>query len=293
MRLARHRLLLFVTTLFAVSSLASAQTVPAGASPTLERIRAAKEIRVAFSGDSPPFSLVAANGEPAGFAIELCRRVIAGIARATGEPDLKTRWIVASAAERVDLVATGKADLDCANTTTTLARLREVDFSALVFVDTGGLLVREGSPVERLAGLEGRRVGVLAGTTTDLRLPSTLRQQGVNATVVRLNDGVEGVAMLESGSLDAFAADKVKLAGLAAEARAPRSLRVLPDDLSYEPQAFALPRNDSAYRLEVNRALSRAYASGEAERIFAQWLGRLGKPSGLLAAVYMLNVIPE
>ena len=293
MRLARHRLLLLFTTLFAVSSLASAQTVPAGASPTLERIRAAKEIRVAFSGDSPPFSLVAANGEPAGFAIELCRRVIAGIARATGEPDLKTRWIVGSAAERVDLVATGKADLDCANTTTTLARLREVDFSALVFVDSGGLLVREGSPVERLAGLEGRRVGVLAGTTTDLRLSSTLRQQGVNATVVRLNDGVEGVAMLESGSLDAFAADKVKLAGLAAEARAPRSLRVLPDDLSYEPQAFALPRNDSAYRLEVNRALSRAYASGEAERIFAQWLGRLGKPSGLLAAVYMLNVIPE
>lgn len=293
MRLAPTRLLLLFTSLFAVSSLASAQTVPAGASPTLERIRAAKEIRVAFSGDSPPFSLVAANGEPAGFAIELCRRVIAGIARATGEPDLKTRWIVGSAAERVDLVATGKADLDCANTTTTLARLREVDFSALVFVDTGGLLVREGSPVERLAGLEGRRVGVLAGTTTDLRLSSTLRQQGVNATVVRLNDGVEGVAMLESGSLDAFAADKVKLAGLAADARAPRSLRVLPDDLSYEPQAFALPRNDSAYRLEVNRALSRAYASGEAERIFAQWLGRLGKPSGLLAAVYMLNVIPE
>jgi len=293
MRLAPTRLLLLFTSLFAVSSLASAQTVPAGASPTLERIRAAKEIRVAFSGDSPPFSLVAANGEPAGFAIELCRRVIAGIARATGEPDLKTRWIVGSAAERVDLVATGKADLDCANTTTTLARLREVDFSALVFVDTGGLLVREGSPVERLAGLEGRRVGVLAGTTTDLRLPSTLRQQGVNATVVRLNDGVEGVAMLESGSLDAFAADKVKLAGLAADARAPRSLRVLPDDLSYEPQAFALPRNDSAYRLEVNRALSRAYASGEAERIFGQWLGRLGKPSGLLAAVYMLNVIPE
>jgi glutamate/aspartate transport system substrate-binding protein len=293
MRLAPTRLLLLFTSLFAVSSLASAQTVPAGASPTLERIRAAKEIRVAFSGDSPPFSLVAANGEPAGFSIELCRRVIAGIARATGEPDLKTRWIVGSAAERVDLVATGKADLDCANTTTTLARLREVDFSALVFVDTGGLLVREGSPVERLAGLEGRRVGVLAGTTTDLRLPSALRQQGVSATVVRLNDGVEGVAMLESGSLDAFAADKVKLAGLAADARAPRSLRVLPDDLSYEPQAFALPRNDSAYRLEVNRALSRAYASGEAERIFAQWLGRLGKPSGLLAAVYMLNVIPE
>ena len=62
--------------------------------------------------------------------------------------------------------------------------------------------------------------------------------------------------MLESGSLDAFAADKLKLAGLTAEARAPRSMRVLPDDLSYEPQAFAVPRNDSTFRLEVDRALS-------------------------------------
>ena len=293
MRIQRPRLLLFLATLLAASTLASAQGVPPGASRTLDRIRAAKEIRVAFSGDSPPFSLVAPNQEPTGFAIDLCRRVIAGIARAAGEPELRTRWIVGTAAERIDMVATGKADLDCANTTTTLARMREVDFSALVFVDAGGLLVAEGSAVERLAGLEGRRVGVLAGTTTDLGLPATLRRQGINATVVRLNDGVEGVAMLESGSLDAFAADKVKLAGLAAEARAPRRLRVLPDDLSYEPQAFAVPRNDSAYRLEVNRALSRAYANGDAERIFAQWLGRLGKPSGLLAAVYLLNVIPE
>jgi len=293
MRLARPRLLFFVTALLGASSLASAQTIPPGASPTLDRIRAAKEIRVAFSGDSPPFSAVAPGGEPAGFAIDLCRRVIAGIARAAGEPDLKTRWIVASAAGRVDLVATGKADLDCANTTTTLTRLREVDFSALVFVDTGGLLVKEGSPVERLAGLQGKRVGVLAGTTTDLRLSAALRQQGIAADVVRLNDGVEGVAMLESGSLDAFAADKVKLAGLAAGARAPRSLRVLPDDLSYEPQAFALPRNDSAYRLEVNRALSRIYASGDIERIFVHWFGHLGKPTGLSAAVYLLNVIPE
>jgi polar amino acid transport system substrate-binding protein/glutamate/aspartate transport system substrate-binding protein len=293
MRIERPRCLLLLTVLLCASTLASAQAVAPGASRTIDRIRATKEIRIAFSGDSPPFSRVAANGEPAGFAIELCQRVIAGVAQAAGEPGLKTRWIVGSAAERVDMVATGKADLDCANTTTTLSRLREVDFSALVFVDTGGLLVKEGSPVERLGGLQGKRVGVLAGTTTEARLATALKQQGISASVVRLADGVEGVAMLESGSLDAFAGDKVKLAGLAAEARAPRSLRVLPDDLSYEPQAFAVPRNDSTFRLEVNRALSRVSASGDIERIFVHWFGHLGKPTGLSAAVYLLNVIPE
>jgi hypothetical protein len=54
-----------------------------------------------------------------------------------------------------------------------------------------------------------------------------------------------------------------------------------------------VPRNDSTFRLEVNRALSRVSASGDIERIFVHWFGHLGKPTGLSAAVYLLNVIPE
>ena len=54
-----------------------------------------------------------------------------------------------------------------------------------------------------------------------------------------------------------------------------------------------LPRNDSAFRLEVNRALTQVYLSGEIDQIFAKWLGPLGRPSGLLAAMYLLNAIPE
>jgi hypothetical protein len=33
--------------------------------------------------------------------------------------------------------------------------------------------------------------------------------------------------------------------------------------------------------------------SGEIETIFMQWLGKLGRPSGLLAVMYVLNSIPE
>ena len=72
--------------------------------------------------------------------------------------------------------------------------------------------------------------------------------------------------MLESGSLDAFASDKIKLIGLATQAKDPGKLALLNDDLSYEPLAFALPRGDSTLRLEVNKALTRVYAGGEIER---------------------------
>ena len=99
--------------------------------------------------------------------------------------------------------------------------------------------------------------------------------------------------MLESGSLDAFASDKIKLVGLALQAKDPKTLAMLAEDISIEPLAFALPRGDSAFRLEVNRALTQVYVSGEIEAIFKPWLGALGRPSGLLAAMYLLNAIPQ
>ena len=134
---------------------------------------------------------------------------------------------------------------------------------------------------------------MLKGTTTETRLNDTLRRRLINATVVTIGDGNEGLAMLEAGSVDAYAGDKIELIGFAAQAKEPAKLAMLAEDLSYEPYAMALPRNDSALRLEVNKALTQIYVGGEIETIFAQWLGKLGRPSGLLAAMYLLNAIPD
>jgi ABC-type amino acid transport substrate-binding protein len=266
-----------------------AQTAP----NTLARIKAAKAINVGFSGDSLPFSFVGPNNEPAGYSIDICKRVIAQIGRAVGEPNLKVNWLIGSVTERLQMVASGRADIECANTTQTLSRLANVDFSNLIFVDGGGFLVKTDSPVNKLADMAGKKIAVLTGTTTEARLKSTLERRLVNATVVPISNANEGVAMLESGSVDAYAGDKIKLIGLAAQAKAPAKLAMLAEDLSIEPYAFALPRNDSALRLEVNRALTQVYMGGEIETIFAAWLGKLGRPSGLLAAMYLLYSIPD
>ena len=134
---------------------------------------------------------------------------------------------------------------------------------------------------------------MLKGTTTETRLNDALRRRLVNATVVAIADANEGVAMVASGSVDAYAGDKIKLVGLAVQAKEPAGLALLADELSFEPYAMALPRNDSALRLEVNRALTQVYLSGDIETIFAQWLGKLGRPSALLAVMYLLNSIPD
>jgi ABC-type amino acid transport substrate-binding protein len=264
-----------------------------GAPDTLARIKAARQINVAFSGDSLPFSYVEKDNQPAGYSIDLCRRVIAHLGRAVGVPDLKVNWLIGTAAERVQMVASGKADLDCANTTATQTRMKTVDFSNLIFVEAGGFMVSSTSSVQKLADMDGKRIGVIRGTTTQTRLELALRERAVKATVVLLNDGNEGVAMLESGALDAFASDKIKLVGLGAQSKSPDKLALLPEDLSFEPLAFAVPRGDPDFRLEVNRALTYTYVGGEIDPIFRKWFAAFGRPSALLAAVFVLNAVPE
>jgi glutamate/aspartate transport system substrate-binding protein len=265
----------------------------ASAQNTLAKVKSAKAINVAYSADSLPFSFTGPNGEAAGYSIDLCKRVIAQIGRAVGEPNLKTNWLAGSVTERLQMVASGRADLECANTTLTQSRLATVDFSNLIFIDAGGFLVKSGSPINGISDFGGKRIAVLKGTTTETRLNDALHRGLINATVVTITDPNEGIAMLESGRADAYAGDKVKLVGLAAQSKDPGNLAMLVEELSFEPYAMALPRNDSALRLEVNKALTQVYTNGDIETIFAQWLGKLGHPSGLLAIMYLLNSIPE
>jgi ABC-type amino acid transport substrate-binding protein len=87
--------------------------------------------------------------------------------------------------------------------------------------------------------------------------------------------------------------DKVGSWAWECQAKDPTKFRMPGEDLSFEPYAMALPRNDSALRLEVNRALTQVYLSGEIGKIFDQWFGKLGSPTGLLAAMYLLYAIQQ
>ncbi len=286
-----------MTRLLLVLFVAASTFAPAAfaqrAPDTLAKIKAAGSITVAFSGDSLPFSFVEANNQPAGYSIDLCKRVIAAIGRAVGVADLKINWVVDTVPNRVAMVASGKADLECANTTASQTRMKEVDFSNLIFVDGGGFMIRADSTIMGFTDFASKSIAVTAGTTTEQRLALMLKERSISAKVVPVKDGVEGTALLESGAVAAFASDKIKLIGLAAQAKDPKIFALLAEDLSFEPLAFMLPRNDSAFRLEVNSALTQIYVTGDIEEIFLKWLGKLGRPSGLLAAMFVLNSVPK
>src|SRR6185503_16595674 len=96
----------------------------------LKKIAAAKAISLAYRADAVPFSFVNDKGQPDGFTIDLCKRVINSIERQLNLAGLKVNWVQVTVQTRFEAVAKGRADMECGSSTMTLARMKDVDFSS-------------------------------------------------------------------------------------------------------------------------------------------------------------------
>jgi ABC-type amino acid transport substrate-binding protein len=171
--------------------------------------------------------------------------------------------------------------------------METVDFSIPIFVDGGGVLVRSKKKAMRMADLKGKRVAVIAGTTTEKALTNALSALAAPAVLVPVTNSTEGMALLNQGKVDGYAGDRVVLANLRLRSPNPGSLGFVTGDFSYEPYGLALRRDDPDFKLAVNRALANLYRSGDIDGIFQRWLGALGNPGTLLHAMFYLNTLPE
>lgn len=273
--------------------LAILATPAAAQTGTLERIRSAGVINLGYIEEARPFSFVDQKGEPQGYSVELCREIARGIGEQLGLAKLETRWVPLTIQNRLEAVSTRRVDIECSTTTWTLSRQRAVDFSLITFVDGGSVLTRAGSGLGRLADLKGRRIAVIAGTTTEKVLRESLARYGVAADVRTVATRPEGFKLVEDGAVDGFAADRTTLVGTMYARQGVAAYRLLDEDFSVEQHAFALPQGDHQYRLAVNRVLARLFRSGEIGKIYDRWLGALGPPSVLLSATFFIQGIAE
>ena len=140
---------------------------------TLDKVRQDKALRIAYRDDAPPFSFTDSTGLPVGFMVDLCQSVAKHIGEQLNVGDLKVTYVLVTAANRFDAIENGKADLLCEPTSATLSRREHVDFSIATFVDGASLLVAGDGPGD-FGALSGKKIGVLAGTTTEQGLRDTL-----------------------------------------------------------------------------------------------------------------------
>jgi glutamate/aspartate transport system substrate-binding protein len=282
------------TIVFALALLFAAGAVQAQAlDGRLKKIADSKTIAIAYRADAIPFSFTDDSKQVVGFSIDLCKRVVNSIARQINLPTLEIKWVPVATQTRFEAVTKGLADMECGASTVTLSRLKTVDFSSYIFVETTGLLVKSASGARSIADLSGKRIAVIGGTTNERAINEQLKRRQLTATVVPFKSRDEAFAAFEEGKADAFASDKLLLVGATLKAKDPKSLALLEDQLSFEPYGIVLPRGDASFRLAVNTGLSQLYGSGEIVEIFGRWFASFGRPSSILEASYVLGTIPE
>ena len=284
--LARHAAVALVLALLPASLLAQPLE------GRLKKVKDSKSISIAYRSDAPPFSFVDA-GQPKGYSIDLCKRIVSGIDQQIGAGGIQVKWVPVTVQTRFDVVAKGEADMECGSSTVTLSRMKQVDFSNYIFIDSTAVIARADLKAASLSDLAGKKIAVISGTTNEAALRKALKDRLVTANVVVSKSRDEAFAKLEAGEADAMASDGLLLLTLIPRMKDRKAYLPVEEGLSFEPYAIALPRNDAAFRIEVNSALARIYRSEAISDIYGSWFGPLGKPAPALRALYGMGAIPE
>ena len=273
----------------ALASLALAATADAA---TLDRIKDSGKLTIGYRTDAVPFSYKSEIGEPAGYSVELCKRVAAGIKDQLKLDKLDVAYFEIKSEGQFKEVQNGKVDLFCGATTQTLARREIVDFSLPTFVTGSTLLYRKDGP-QTFDDLKGKEIGVRAGTTTEAGLKKALGQDEFQAKLVEEPSHEQGVADLASGKLAAYFGDGAIL--LYQWRKSPNRDKLMIADrfFSNEPYALVLPKDDGAFRLAVDSVLARLYRSPDIGTLFTASFGSDADPSGIVKALYIINALPE
>jgi glutamate/aspartate transport system substrate-binding protein len=247
-----------------------------------------KTIRIAYRTDATPFAFVNEQKQPVGFSLDLCELVTKSMAQQFGLTDINIQWVPVTVQTRFTVITGGQADLECGSSTITLGRMKDVDFSNIIFVEATGVVVPRGANFQNFSDMAGKKIAVISGTTNERAVKDQSQQHNLNITEVAVKDSDEGIAALEAGKVDGYASDKLLLVGN--HMKNAEAYVMLPDDLSIEPYGIALPRGDWALRLAVNTGLAQVYRGGAIVTVYKKWFGQLGLDPGVLAkAAYALG----
>jgi glutamate/aspartate transport system substrate-binding protein len=267
--------------------------VPASAG-TLDKIKESHRIAIGIRETAPPISYRNKEGQPAGYSVELCRRVVEGIGKQLGVAEIAIDYVPVTADDRIEAVRSGRIDIECGITTVTLSRQEQVDFSYFTFVTGTELLSRADDQIYSVSQLANKKVAVIAGTTNEAALTGALRDGNIQAEMVKVKDHKEGVEAVRSGRAAAYAADGVVLLGLALTTPSDLALTMSNEPLSYEPYALMMRRGDADFRLAVNRVLVALFRSGEIEQIFEHAFSPfMAHPGPVLKALYAIEAIQD
>jgi polar amino acid transport system substrate-binding protein len=234
-----------------VLALTATYQPPSWAGKVLERIRETGTITAGTRKDAVPFGFIDKDGKWVGYSLDILELIRKQTEKQLGKP-IQLKLVEATPENRFEKIKNGSIDIECASTTFTWERTKQVDFSVSYFADGTKILTNKNSGLNSLESLSGRKIGVIMNTTNE----KAIKLQQPAAQLVPIQNQADGLAKLEKGEIDAFAGDGIVLEGIRQKAKNASDFVVVPDfPYQYESYACSLPKDDSDWRNLVNYSL--------------------------------------
>ena len=219
-------------------------------------------LRIATIAGNPPYSSLEANGQPAGYDIEIGKRLAASL-------NVKPDFIIVDVAGRIAALQTGRADVTIANFTNSVERSKTIAFTRPYVVVGSVFMVLKDSPIQTVAQLNDAKYSVsfARGATSE----QTCQLAAPNAKKLRFDTVGDGFLALQSKQADAQLQDSLQ--ARAYVEKEPNKYRLLPGNFSYEEIAIGLPAGDFDWWRVVDTWVRQFNNSGDNNRLFRQFFG--------------------
>jgi general L-amino acid transport system substrate-binding protein len=215
----------------------------------LQRVRERGTLICGTNADLPGFGFYDnVRDQWSGFDVDFCRAVAAAVlgdAQAIEFVGLNT----SGRNERFEAVRSGQVDVLFRNTTWTLGRdLARLAFGPTTFHDGQTFMVRADAGVSTADDLEGARICVSAGTTSEQNLNDDFAARGIRFTAVLFDDENLMYPAYNREECDAVTSDSSQLVSKRQTLTNPNDHIVLGDRISREPLGPAFIEGDEQWR---------------------------------------------
>ena len=213
-------------------------------SNTLKEVKDRGFLRCGVNQSLPGFSDVDDAGRPYGLDVEYCQ----GLSAAIFNDKTKVEYIRLSGSSRFPALENGEIDVLARNTTWTMSRdVAHGDYVGVSFYDGQGFMVRRSLGVYSAQELNGVKVCVGKGTTTELNAVDYFKSNKIRVKLLRLENTADLVEAYDSGKCDVFTTDRSGLAAQRGKLSEPDAHIVLPEIVSKEPLGPVVRQNDSQW----------------------------------------------
>ena len=149
-------------------------------------------------------------------------------------------------------------------------REKQVLFTKPYIKNRQVIVVTADSPIKTKADLEGKKIGIQAGSSAqDAVLADKATYEVIKDNILEFDDNVMAMRDLKGGGLDAVVVDII--VGKYYVSKHPGEYKFLEEDFGAEDFAVGLRLTDKAFLAEMNKALDAMKADGTASQISDKW----------------------